>query len=46
MTETGEAQHVIQARREKLSRLRELGIEPYPYSYDPTYTAAQVVDAY
>ncbi|MDP2576541.1 MAG: lysine--tRNA ligase [Candidatus Palauibacterales bacterium] len=44
MTETGEAQHVIQARREKLSRLRELGIEPYPYSYDPTYTAAQVLD--
>jgi lysyl-tRNA synthetase class 2 len=33
MIETGEAQHVIEARREKLDKLNELGIEPYAYSY-------------
>jgi lysyl-tRNA synthetase class 2 len=43
MTETGEAQHVIRARREKLQRLRELGIEPYAYGFDPTCTAEEAV---
>jgi len=36
MTETGEAHHVIEARREKLRRLAELGIEPYAYGYEPS----------
>ncbi len=40
MTETGEAQHVIRARQEKLQRLRELGIEPYAYRFKPSCSAA------
>ena len=40
MTETGEAQHVIRARREKLQRLRELGVEPYAYRFEPSCSAA------
>jgi lysyl-tRNA synthetase class 2 len=39
MTETGEAQHVIRARQEKLERLRELGVEPYAYRFEPTSSA-------
>ncbi len=46
MTETGEAQHVIEARREKLRQLRELGIEPYAYRYEPTSSAAGALDAF
>ncbi len=43
MSETGEAQHVIQARQEKLRRLRDLGVEPYAYRYEPTGTAAAAI---
>jgi lysyl-tRNA synthetase class 2 len=39
MTETGEAQHVVTARREKLRRLRELGVEPFAYRYEPSSSA-------
>ncbi len=39
MTETGEAQHVIRARHEKLERLRQLGIEPYAYRYEANSSA-------
>jgi lysyl-tRNA synthetase class 2 len=38
MTETGDAGHVIRARQEKLARLRELGVEPFAYRYQPTST--------
>ena len=30
-------------RREKVNRLRELGVEPYPYSYDPTHRIPEVL---
>ncbi|UCC85121.1 MAG: lysine--tRNA ligase [Gemmatimonadota bacterium] len=46
MTETGEAQHVIKARQEKLRRLQELGIEPYAYHYEPTTSAAAALRDY
>ncbi|NIN71329.1 MAG: lysine--tRNA ligase [Gemmatimonadetes bacterium] len=46
MTETGEAQHVIKARQEKLQRLQELGIEPYAYRYEPTTSAAAALRDY
>ncbi len=46
MTETGEAQHVIQARREKLGKLRELGIEPFAYRFEPDHTAARAVEEF
>jgi lysyl-tRNA synthetase class 2 len=32
--------HVIEDRRRKLAALRERGIEPYAYSYDPTHRTA------
>lgn len=34
--------NLISARREKLARLRALGIDPYPYRFDRTHTAAQI----
>ena len=37
---------LIAARREKLARLRALGIDPYPYRFDRTHTAAQVRAAF
>lgn len=46
MTETGEAGHVIQARRAKIDRLRELGFEPYAYRYEPTTTTAGALQAF
>jgi lysyl-tRNA synthetase class 2 len=46
MTETGEAQHVIRARQDKLRRLQELGIEPYAYRYEPTTSAEAAIRDY
>jgi lysyl-tRNA synthetase class 2 len=46
MTETGEAQHVIKARHDKLQRLQELGIEPYAYRYEPTTSAGAAIRDY
>ncbi|MGD8698465.1 MAG: lysine--tRNA ligase [Gemmatimonadales bacterium] len=46
MTETGEARHVIQARKEKLRRLRDLGIEPYAYRFEPSCKAAEAIKAF
>lgn len=46
MTETGEAQHVIKARQDKLRQLRELGIEPYAYRYEPTTSVGAVIRDY
>jgi len=37
---------LIAARREKLARLRALGIDPYPYRFERTHTAAQVRAAF
>ena len=34
---------LLQARREKLERLRELGIDPYPPRYHRTHNAAQAI---
>ncbi|MBI4154271.1 lysine--tRNA ligase, partial [Candidatus Woesearchaeota archaeon] len=33
---------LINDRLEKLKKLRELGINPYPYSYNKTYSSAQI----
>jgi lysyl-tRNA synthetase class 2 len=46
MTETGEAQHVIKARQEKLRELQKLGVEPYAYHYEPTTSAAAAIRDY
>ncbi|MCD5408865.1 lysine--tRNA ligase [Candidatus Bipolaricaulota bacterium] len=37
---------LIAARREKLARLRALGIDPYPYRFERTHTIAQVRAAF
>ncbi len=46
MTETGEAQHVIKARQDKLRQLQELGVEPYAYRFEPTTSAAAAIRDY
>ena len=37
---------LIAARREKLSRLRALGIDPFPYRFERTHTAVEVRAAF
>ncbi|HAF71159.1 MAG: Lysine--tRNA ligase [Acetothermia bacterium 64_32] len=37
---------LIAARREKLSRLRALGIDPFPYRFERTHTAGEVKTAF
>lgn len=34
---------LIQARKAKLARLRELGVNPYPYSFDRTHTTDELL---
>jgi lysyl-tRNA synthetase class 2 len=40
-----ELNFLMQARREKLERLRAAGVEPFGYSYDRTHTASEAVAA-
>ncbi|NOX45266.1 MAG: lysine--tRNA ligase [Caldiserica bacterium] len=35
-------EELVAARREKLQRLRERGVDPYPYRFDRTHTAADI----
>ena len=37
----GPEHHLLQARLEKVERLRARGIDPYPHSYDRTHTTAE-----
>ena len=37
-----EEHRLIAERKRKIERLRELGIDPYPYQYDPTHHAAEL----
>lgn len=39
-------QELIAARKEKLARLRARGINPYPYSFSRTHTAAELRQAF
>ncbi len=36
-------EELIARRKAKVDRLRELGVDPYPYRYDPTHTSAEVL---
>ncbi len=38
--------HVRRDRLKKLSRIRELGIDPYPYSYHKTHTVGDVLERF
>ena len=35
---------IINFRIEKLSKLRELGIEPYPHKYERTHSSAEILN--
>lgn len=35
--ETEELNHVMRSRREKLEQIREMGVNPFPYSYEKTH---------
>ena len=35
---------IIDFRKEKLAKLREAGIEPYPHKYDPTHFSADILN--
>ncbi len=35
---------LLQERAEKLRRIRELGVDPYPHTYDVTHTAAEALE--
>ena len=37
---------LLQARREKLERLREMGVDPYPPRYHRTHTAAEAISCF
>jgi lysyl-tRNA synthetase class 2 len=39
-------ERVVADRVAKLARLRERGVEPYAYSFDPTHAAAEALDAF
>ena len=36
-------QEILNNRQDKLERIRELGVDPYPYNYDISHTSAQVL---
>ena len=36
-------QELLRQRREKLARWRALGVEPYPYRFEPTHDAAGLI---
>jgi lysyl-tRNA synthetase class 2 len=41
-----EINQLILQRREKLEKLRELGIEPYPYKFDRTHTSKNIIEGF
>ncbi|MDP8239306.1 MAG: lysine--tRNA ligase [Candidatus Hatepunaea meridiana] len=43
---TEDLDHVMQARRIKLEKIKELGINPFPYSYDRSHTVEEVKEKF
>ena len=43
---TEDLTHVMRARREKLDTLREMGVEPFAYSYPATDRSSTAVRAF
>jgi lysyl-tRNA synthetase class 2 len=39
-------EELLRVRREKLARLRELGIEPYPYRYRRSHTSRELIEQF
>jgi lysyl-tRNA synthetase, class II len=44
--ERSKLDEIVATRRAKVAHLRELGVEPYPVSYDPTHTLGEVRDTW
>ncbi len=38
--------NILEQRKEKIVKLKEMGIEPYPYSYKVTYKSQEILDSY
>ena len=34
---------IIEFRLEKLNKLRELGVEPYPHKYEPSHKSTEII---
>ena len=43
--QTPESQ-LIEQRLQKLEAIRDLGVEPYPYRFEPTHHSTEVVEAF
>ncbi|KUK55960.1 MAG: Lysine--tRNA ligase [Marinimicrobia bacterium 46_47] len=39
-------QDIIHVRKEKISQLREMGVNPYPYAFDVSHKSADIVNQY
>ena len=39
-------ERIVEQRKEKLEKLRELGINPYAYGYDPNVTAKELIEKF
>ena len=37
---------IINHRKEKLNKLREMGIEPFPHKYEPTHKSIEILKSY
>jgi len=37
---------LLQARKEKLEKIRELGVDPYPYRFERTYSLRAVIESF
>ena len=37
---------IINFRVEKLNKLRELGVEPYPHKYEPSHKSIEIISKY
>src|SRR5688572_5689200 len=42
----GERERVVEDRLEKVRALREMGVEPFGYSYDPTHRSADALELF
>ncbi len=42
----GHLQEILDNRHSKLDRIRELGVDPYPYGYEITHTSGQLLEEF
>ncbi len=39
-------EQILEQRKEKIARIREMGIDPFPYAYEVTHRSAEVADGF